>query len=43
MSNIYNITSIYIAHYGVRMDSHQTDIIEYTDTVELQMLIRIEL
>ena len=32
MNKIYNIPSHYIAQYGVRMDSHQTYIIEYSDT-----------
>ena len=34
--------SHYIAHYSVRMDSHQAHIIEYSGTVELQMLLRIQ-
>ena len=39
-----SITSHYIAHYDVRMDSHEAHIIiEYRGTVELQILFRIHL
>ena len=42
-NKIHNFTSLYIAHYSVRMDSHQAHIVEYRGTVQLQILIRIQL